>query len=459
LSFSALWLVLRHYLPNPRARLTALVLLGIFFVNTLMGPNQNGVRKLLPVLGLLLLAGNPASLPKLAGVGAILGFQLSYSQEYGLAGLVAGLALLLFLAVRERRGIYLSRALLLTGVAAVTWLSVAGLLMGHDFATYLRETLYLTRRMAAGQSAFPFSWTLNSLVAFGLLSLACVVVGRGLSLRDPRALTPGDRLLFVGLVYALIALKSGLSRSDLWHVNPPFLALLFAWILPLDRSVFAASDRVRNLGLWLIAGMAGTYALGLAPTASFDVKGWLNGLEGTLHPEPPVRIQVRYPPALELERRFPRDKAVRLAAYLAAPERRGADVLFYEDTWGLDKQIGVYKRYYSNDSFLHSEARGIELREFLKARPEALVVMRRSVYERLFGLADPNAFPEVEVRYAPTLLKRLAGRLSSVHFRNIALERAVKEARWARTVGVYIRSGYEPRAEFGDLLVLGRRRK
>ena len=83
-----------------------------------------------------------------------------------------------------------------------------------------------------GHAGFRFFWTANSLALFGLLAIACVAVGRGLVRSARRVLDSGDRLLVAALVFALVALKSGLTRADLLALEPTVSAAALRFSVP-----------------------------------------------------------------------------------------------------------------------------------------------------------------------------------------------------------------------------------
>ncbi len=457
--FAALLFVVGRYVPKRSTRWAGFALLAVFFLNVLLGVNQNGVRRLLPLLALLVLASDPRPSRRIAlGAGGI-GLGLTYSPEYGVAALLAAAVMYAFLAIDGRDAGLVGRGAAIGGGSVLVWLAVSWALVGNGFGTYVRASLELMRHMSAGEAAFPFHWTLNALAAFGLLALSCVIVGRGLGGARGSDTSRGDFLLVAVLAYAIVTLKSGLSRCDMWHLDVPFVALGFAFVLPWRRERFRMSPAVRQIGLALLAVMAVTYLWGLAPPAGHVAAGWPSAVRDLVAPsgsDATLAVETEAP-ALELELSRPDRGTIELARYLADPARRDRAVLFYADTWSLDKMVGRYKRYYSNDDFLHSEERGRELARFLDDRPDALVLMTRPTYERLFDLADRNGIAEIERNYRQGPWKQLGSYLSTVHYEGMRLERSALEARWTRTVGQRVRDGYEPLAEFGDVLVLGRR--
>jgi hypothetical protein len=70
------------------------------------------------------------------------------------------------------------------------------LLLRDTFTAYLKAAWYVVNRFSSGEAGFPFYWTVNSLVAFALLSLCCVTAGRGLGRRSVATVSSGDRFFW-----------------------------------------------------------------------------------------------------------------------------------------------------------------------------------------------------------------------------------------------------------------------
>ncbi len=330
--------------------------------------------------------------------------------------------------------------------------------MGDAFSHYFTGTLEMLRYFSQGGHAFTFYWTLNSLALFGLLAIACVRVGGGLFACHRRPLETGDRLILVGVLFALVALRAGLNRSDQWHLAPPFLVLLFAFLLLPPTRVFAAHLRgSQRIALALIGVVSATQLVGIAPTGSFYAAGYVRGLVDVLvlsKPPASESAQTRVP-TVQIERTRPDPNILGLGEYLAEETRSHKPVFFYNELWLLPIGVGVCAGNYTGDNFMHAEGRQLT-RNYLKQNPDALVVIGREAFERLYGLADPSGFPEFE-RYNPkSLAKTIGSWTSSVHLRGLKVENKVLDRLWKREVGDYIRSRYELDAEFGPLVVLTR---
>jgi len=121
----------------------------------------------------------------------------------------------------------------------------------------------------------------------------------------------------------------------------------------------------------------------------------------------------------------------------------------------LDKRVGVPASVYPPDDFLLSEQAGLGIRELLERRPDAIVVMGARSYRRLWRLSDPEASAD-HLRGPTSRTKMIAGWLSTVHFAALVAEAEIKEGRWERTIGTYLRARYTPVREFGQMVVFER---
>ncbi|MEP6572546.1 MAG: hypothetical protein ABJD11_07610 [Gemmatimonadota bacterium] len=453
-----LLVVVTKFVPERRQRLLVFLLLALLLFDTLLAPNQNGLRKFFPLCIMLVVACRPASLAVAAAAGSLLGVQLAYSQEYGVAGFLGIVAMYGLVMLRGGGLSALVRALVAGLTAACAWLVIAWLLMGQHFGAYTGESLSLLQRFSAGEAAFRFYWTANSLALFGLLALACVLIGRSLAqpLRNPSDV--GDRLLVGAFVYALVGLKSGLNRCDLWHLDPAFIPLIASLLLPLQRALVPDSRTLRRLIMALVMIAALSYTVGQAPLGSFYLRGLARGARDVLsgrRRDVTAAVPARAA-SIGPERTHPNPEALHLQAYLADSARRQWPVFFYSDMWALGPQIGVYKTDHLNDNFIYSDARGRALRTWLEERPSAVVVIDSLAYQRLYGLA-PILPPERSRDYLrPTRMKSIVSWLASVHYRGAAIEYQLRERRWSEAVGDYVRARFHPIASFGNMVVLGR---
>ena len=294
LKFAVLIVVLQRYFPSRSKRYAIFVVLLPILFNTLLGLNSNaGLRELGPVLIVLMVTAHARSLWAVTGGAVLLGLQLAYSHEYGVACLAALIGMYGVMAARrEGWWVVLSAAILAVG-SGVIWFTAARLLMGDAFPAYLTGTEQMLRYFSEGGHALRFYWTIHSLALFGLLTIACVRVGGGLFAKRGRPLNPGDRLILAGVLFALVALRAGLNRSDLWHLIPAFLVLLFALLLSPPTRVFAASLRgSHRLALTLIGIVSVTQLVGIAPTGSFYAAGYLRGLVDVLVLSKPPRPRI-----------------------------------------------------------------------------------------------------------------------------------------------------------------------
>ncbi|MGH0028748.1 MAG: hypothetical protein ACQGVC_03085 [Myxococcota bacterium] len=448
LQFALLAAALQVFLPRRRDRVVAFALLLPFLFDTMLGLNWNGMRRLVPAGVALLLAHRPYDRRALLWAAGIVGLHLAYSHEYAGAGLLAvggtyGVAWL-----RGERRAFGAAALLGLG-SLVVWIGSAFLLMGGDAPAYFRHLLEIVEMMSGGHAGFRFYWTANSLALFGLLSIACVTVGSGLLRRSDRPLASGDRLLLAGLLYALVVLKSGMNRCDHWHLNAPFLVLFLTFLLPLPANLWALSGGARRLGFALVCVASATYLLGIAPTGSLYAERWVRGavdvLTGRERPAPvPTRTT-----AFEFERSEPREDFVAIGRFLAEPERAGLPVYFYGRAWQVAPMVGVCREDYALDDLMYTE-RARPPRVWLEENPDALIVLRRDAWDRLYGDAADAGVDWLDL----TPAKQLARWLSTVHYESSATEAELQNRARDGDTGAWIRPRYRVAREFQWFLVL-----
>ena len=168
--------------------------------------------------------------------GLALGLLGAWSHDFG-AFTVAGLGVMaLAAAISERSPAPLLRLAGQGVVAAVVWLAVVLSLLGDAFGDYLTHAVYSAGRFGV-ESCFAFRWTGHSLVTFAFLLLGFALAGPALVRRG--ALADGDRLLLGAAGYALLALRSGLNRADMWHLATVTMPLLLYFLLPNKTAVLS----------------------------------------------------------------------------------------------------------------------------------------------------------------------------------------------------------------------------
>ena len=452
LQFALLMGVLQLFIPDRRQRTIVFLLLLPFLINTLMGLNWNGMRRLVPVLTLLLIAWRPFDWRATVVAGVVLGLHLGYSHEYASAALIGIAAIYaLSLLIANERILAIRSGLTVALLAVATWALSTVLAMGSAWHDYITTALGILDLMASGHAAFKFYWTVNSLAVFGLLTLACVAVGASFA-RRWGPMRAGDRMFVGSVAFALVMIKSGLTRADLWHVNSISLALMFAFLLPLPMSVVTLGDKERRWAMGLMAVAAVTYFVGIMPTGSLYAFSYLQGFADTVTGKErlvPDAAASRIP-SLEYERSRPNPDFIAMGRYLAAPERKDKSVLFYGRAWVIAPRVGVCSEDYKLDDLMYSELSRPE-RLFLEKHPDALVVMRRMDYERIYGLADPNA-PHYPMEL--TITKQLGRWLSTVHYDAAETEFRIQDEARDGNSGVYIHERYGLAAAFKDFVVL-----
>lgn len=462
LTFGGAAYALARALPDRRARWVAVGVLLILLVNDNLGLSWIALRRLLPVAILLVHARLAPSRHGWMVTGSLLGLLGVLSLEYALAvgAAIVGLALLEALAARRAQP--LARVGLLLLAAAGVSGAVALFLMGGGTGAWLRATWQIIALRGGGEAAFPFQLSLNALAVFGLLFLASAWLGTGLGRLPVTGFEMGDRFLAASLAYAVVALKSGLARSDMYHLVPPVLGLVAVVLVPLRFAALAPPARQRRLALALVALVCLTYAPGLAGAGRFWARGLVLGARDVLTGRPADGAEPRAArgPRLGAERTSQNPAWVPLAEFLASGSNASRPVFYYERTWGLDKMIGAPKPrgVYANDDYLVSDEIGLGLRRFLEDHPATLVVIDRPAWDYL---QDSTAAPSYRSMFwigrERSLPVRFLERWSSSHFGTATVdERVRKRDRWARTVGTHLLGHYAPLAEFGNWLVLAR---
>lgn len=461
LGLVALLAVLQRFVAETGRRLFLFGLLAMLVFNPLAGLNYNAFRRLWPALALLLLTRAPADRRTVLGAGALLGIAVGYAHDLGGVSAVAAVTLYALLAARGdlpwRSA--LGHVTLLGVTAVAVWVGTTFVALRGAWVAYLLETADLVREFGRGEAGFRFYWTLNALALFALLTVALAIVATGVGRRARPATTWGDRFLWCALVAGVLALKSGLNRADVWHLDTGILPLALALVLPLPMAAFAPPRGLRRLGMGLLATVGLTYLLGAAPSAAYVADGWARGMREVLGGVPRAGVPyVPEAPAVMGEQTTPDSSLVALGAFLAAEPQRGRPVLFYGTACCIGPEIGVYKRDHLNDQFIYSERRGLAVQHLLARWPTGLVVMKDGEYRRLFGLPAPTVDEEIGGRMLrPSLIKRLGALLSTVHYHGVLVEARIHEERWRRTVGTYVQANFELAGAFGRYVVLSRR--
>ncbi|MFV2091455.1 MAG: hypothetical protein ACC634_00060 [Hyphomicrobiales bacterium] len=457
--FLAILLPVQKYLAGFWARLGAFVLLASLYFNPLVGPNQNGLRKIAGVLLLLSVAARPWSPVLWLVHGLGLGALLSYSQEFGAATAlgIAAIYATLLIKNRERRAIVALAVIAL--VSAATWLGLTFFLLGADAEYYFKTLAYLTGRFDAGEAAFRFYWTVNGAAVFGLLFLAAWHVGRSLARPWVVPASAGDLIFAGGLVYALVMLKSGLSRADQWHLVPGVLVLVFAFVLPISAGAAPLGRIARRIGIGLAVLLALSYSFGQIPHARYVfreglMRGYGDLASGVPANHTPAVIPAR--PALAFERSYPNAELRDLSAFLATPPQRDRRIFTYGSPWGISFLVGATKTGILGDDYIYGDDRGDAMRAYLDSQPETLVIIRKDDYNWLLEGPDA-AIPERKfylMGYG--IWRELRAKVSSVHIRGVVIEERQKKARLRRLVGMYVIAQYHPIYTDGPYYVLER---
>jgi hypothetical protein len=154
----------------------------------------------------------------------------------------------------------------------------------------------------------------------------------------------------------------------------------------------------------------------------------------------------------ERERADPDGDLVALGLFLKTGAYRDRPVLFYGRAWALSARIGVCPAHYKLDDLMYSEFTRREA-DYLERNPEAVIVIRRDEFARLYGKIAESA-PHSSLVLSP--MKQVGRWLSTVHYEAAETEaRLQNEARTALT-GRFVRAAYTPVADFNEYVVLAR---
>lgn len=454
--------IVQLYLSNVWLRLGAFLLIAALYFNPLVGPNQNGLRKIAGVAILLSVATRPWSRAFWVIHGIGVGTLLSYSQDFGAATAlgIAAIYTTLFFKMRDRRSVVALAVIAL--VSALTWIGITWALLGAGTFQYFEMLAYLTGRFDAGEAAFRFYWTASSIAVFGLLLLAIWHVAVSFARPWSRQVKTADLIFVGGIVYALVMLKSGLSRADQWHLVPSVLVLVFAFILPIPSSTAPVSRNTRRIGIGLSLILSLSYSFGHYPQTYYVFRGGLvAGYVDLINSEPTAQIPLAEParPALAFESSNPNTEIVQLSEFLAAPEQLGRRIFIYSSPWALPFLVGATKAGFLGDDYIYGDDRGEKVRAQLDRQPETLVVIRSSEYEWLLEGPEAELANRDFYMLGNGIWRKLRANISSVHVLGVVIEERLKTERWRRLIGNYIVETYHPVFSNDKFYVLARNPK
>lgn len=467
-TFAVLAVGLARFLPDRRSWLLALVVTGTLLFNDNLGLSWIALRRLLPVVVLLAYATRESRPRGWPAVAALLGLQCVLSLEYALACILAigGAAVVESAAARSFAPMARTLRTIASGVVVGAGLALT--LMGGRATDWLRATWEVMILRGGGEAGFPFAPSVNAWAVLFLIFLSCARMGSGLTavlrspIASPRGLEQGDRFLLAALAYAMVAAKSGMARSDMYHLVPPVLGLAAAAALPLAAGPFAATRAVRRASLLAIAIIVVTYAPGLVGASRVWGEGLVRGAIDVVSGRPPSGpdgIQTRAP-RIGGERTEVPVLWTDLAALLAEDRHASRPVVFYGGLWGLDRNVGVAKPLgvYPTDDYLVSDEVGLEIRSYLEATPDALIVISAEDWDVLRGVAPPPVYTSMFWLFGErSWLVRSLELWSSSHYGAAVVEEQVRKAeRWARTVGSYLPDRYRIVGSADGVLVLAR---
>ena len=450
-----LWSLLQAFLTRFRDRLVAFVLIVPFVLDILFGLNWIAWRYAAVVPVLLLLAPSREeagiSAARALAAGAVTGLAVGYSYEYGLATLLAGLAVLGFRLAGPGAPVVrlLGAAALVVVAALATAYALVRLAIGDSFGDYLTSLAHVAGGATdLGLGQFAFHWTVLFVAEFAVLAIVVVAGALGLRRLRKTPMTQGDALVIGAGAFALVALKIALQRADYLHLAVPFAPLILVLLLSPPTRLVALARPLRRVAFGLIAVAAAAQAVGHAPLGRWMAEGIARGFLHEAQGRPRVGAVEARGPSLLSERSEAVPAAEALAARLAAADLRARPVLFYAGLWDMAAATGVCPAGYSFYDVLYSD----DLRPLgdTAGTPGLIVVIARRDLEAL--LSDEPV--PASARNAP--LDRLQAIVASRHAYQSALENEVEEQMWREAIGNRLLTEFRERERVGDFVLMER---
>ena len=447
----AVVLMLQKWLPRQGQRLAAYAVVAPFMVDFLGGLNWMPMRYLAPFFLILILSGGPVSLARGAMAGILLGVQLTYSYEYGIAAAVAAVTLLSASLLAQMSGRNLWRhvrvLVSLAGVTLGVWLMLASWATEGNIAGLILQTQTVARAsLSKGLGQFAYFWTVHNLSLFTLLAIGVAAIAAGARQIGTRPASRGDLMWIGAVAYAIVALKIGLQRADFLHLAVPFLPIILVALSRERTAVLSMLDRARPIVTVALVFAALAHAYGLIPNGRWAVlgtaRGWYHELTGreTL-PEIPSRVANTQGGRFE-----PRQGTIELAARLMQPDFADRDVIFYASKWDIAPEVGVcpkgfvfYEVVYADEILPLSETAN---------EPATLVVISQADYDALQSQQRTASIPDFDT------LTKLAGWISSRHAFQSAMEEGIELEIWREVVGDQLLATFSAADRVGDNVIL-----
>ena len=262
------------------------------------------------------------------------------------------------------------------------------------------------------------------------------------------------------MAYAAIALKSGLSRADQWHLDPAILVLCFAFVLPLQARYLPIGLGIRAAGVALTVVIALTFSIGQLRIARYTFYESMVGGFQAWSREPRRACALEHEPklpALACQHGVPDQSLTELAEKLAAPEFDGRPLFIYYGSTSHAAMVGASRAGYLTDSFIYGNERAAAAKADLEADPETLVLIAEDVYDWLQKGPDEPIARRFFALSGMAKTRELLEVLSSVHHRALQAEYDVQVGRWREFIGNWMIANYEPVLSVGAHLVLERR--
>ena len=452
--FAALIVVLQRYLPDRRMRYLAFLILLPAVFDVLLGLNYIGWRRMLPVFAVLLIASAPLDKRAIAAAAALLGFEIAYSLEYGLAGLAACGAIYALLLLRPNRLIVAIHGGALAFASLVIGAALILLATGSVAGDYFGATLHVLEEASEkGLGAFRFYWTVHTLSLFAVFSLAIALVAWGAKNAMHADASEGDRLLIGAIAYAAISFKIGLQRADIWHMASPFILLSLVFLLMRPQRLFAIPGRARSTALALIAVSAFANAIGYLPMGMYYTSGLRAGAADIITGKPTASGIVSRRPSVQTELTVTKNPLKELAAFLATPNMSDRPVLFYKDWWWTSYHLGVCPIGYTFYDLMYSNEIA-PLTDSLSQNQNAVVIIDKEDFE---ALTDPSPIETARKRRKLRLREKLGVYFATVHYHQTPIENEIEFAMWEHSLGAVLRESYEVAGTFGPVVALTRK--
>lgn len=324
-----------------------------------------------------------------------------------------------------------------------------GCYLGKVFFRYIEATaLISSNAQSGGLGQFAFYWTGHSLSWFLVRSVVVVMGGGALARLGKVRPTPGDLQVIGGAVFAIGALRVAIQRADFYHLTVPFVALAI---------IFLFNPRLRLLDIGVIAKRIAIAAICVASVAQvighIPLGGWIlsSSLKGTrqeIKNRPLVGPFPSPEPSIHSERSYSQRHILELAARFTEPDLVSRPAVFYSSTWDRAMPIGVCPVGYSFYDILYADEMS-PLADTAMKMDDLVVVIKDNDYDLLTSGSEL-----IVGDFELSSLRKLALRVSSVHFYQSTLEQQIEFDIWKQHLGSYLVDNFQVLDRIADVVVL-----